>query len=334
MTEFNILGTIDSYNESRAALNAALSGSEGQEVVFNIASEGGDVLEGLALAAMIADYKGNTVAKGFGIVASIATVVMLAADKKYMSKSGFFMIHNSWTYTAGSAQELNKDISILEKIDAQLLSVYVSQIEAAGKLIDGDYTKTEKKVKKMMDAETWLTAEEAMDLGLIDGIIEQEQEIKTNLGNAAFARLRAQATNYKNLPTNLKNDMQKEEKKGMLAALANFFGFKAEIKEIEAPEAEAVVETPEAVTETPTDVETEVSIEDAQAAKLAEMEAKLAKMQEAIDAKTKEVEALEIKAEAVKVDFKEEPKAKEANKSGMPKEAITQLEAFVKKMFK
>ena len=43
MTEFNILGTIDSYNESRAALNAALSGSEGQEVVFNIASEGGDV---------------------------------------------------------------------------------------------------------------------------------------------------------------------------------------------------------------------------------------------------------------------------------------------------
>ena len=334
MTEFNILGTIDSYNESRAALNAALSYSEGQEVVFNIASEGGDVLEGLALAAMIADYKGSTTAKGFGIVASIATVVMLAADKKYMSKSGFFMIHNSWTYTAGSAQELNKDISILEKIDAQLLSVYVSQIEAAGKLIDGDYTKTEKKLKKMMDAETWLTAQEAMDLGLIDGIIEQEQEVKTDLGNAAFARLRAQATNYKNLPTNLKNDMQKEEKKGMLAALANFFGFKAEIKEIEAPEAVAVEEAPEAVTEAPTDVETEVAVEDPQAAKLAEMEEKLAKMQEAIDAKTKEVEALEIKAEAVKVDFKEEPKTPEANKSGMPKEAITQLEAFVKKMFK
>ena len=334
MTEFNILGTIDGYWGGRSDLKRTLDNSEGQEVVFNIASEGGDVLEGLALAAMIADYKGSTTAKGFGIVASIATVVMLAADKKYMSKSGFFMIHNSWTYTAGSAQELNKDISILEKIDAQLLSVYVSQIEAAGKLIDGDYTKTEKKVKKMMDAETWLTAQEAMDLGLIDGIIEQEQEIKTNLGNAAFARLRAQATNYKNLPTNLKNDMQKEEKKGMLAALANFFGFKAEIKEIEAPEAVAVEEAPEAVAEAPTDVETEVAVEDPQAAKLAEMEAKLAKMQEAIDAKTKEVEALEIKAQAVKVDFKEEPKTPEANKSGMPKEAITQLEAFVKKMFK
>jgi len=334
MTEFNILGTIDSYNESRAALNAALSTSAGQEIVLNIASEGGDVLEGLALAAMIADYKGNTVAKGFGIVASIATVVMLAADKKYMSKSGFFMIHNSWTYTAGSAQEISKDISILEKIDAQLLDVYVSQIEAAGKLVEGDRNKTAKKVKKMMDAETWLTASEAMDLGLIDGIIEQEQDISTNLGNAAFARLRAQATNYKNLPTNIKNDMQKEEKKGMLAALANFFGFKAEIKEIEAPEATATEEAPEAVTEAPESDSTETESIDPQAAKLAEMEEKLSKMQEAIEAKTKEVEALEIKAQALKADYKEEPKVKEVSKSGMPKDAITQLEAFVQKMFK
>ena len=331
MTEFNILGTIDSYYDSRSALKAALDNSNGKEVVFNIASEGGDVLEGLALAAMIANYNGNTIAKGFGIVASIATVVMLAADKKYMSKSGFFMIHNSWTYTAGSAQEISKDITILEKIDAQLLSVYVSQIEKSGKLVDGDKSKTEKKLKKMMDAETWLTAEEAMELGLIDGIIEQD--INTNLGTAAFARLRAQATNYKNLPTNIKNDMQKEEKKGMLAALANFFGFKAEIKEIEAPE--AVEETaPEVEAEAPTDAPTETEAADPQAAKLAEMEAKMQEMQDAIDAKTKEFEALEIKAQALKADYKEEPKAKEINASGMPKEAITQLYDFAQKLFK
>ena len=333
MTEFNILGRIDGYYDShRAALKAALDNSVGQEVVFNIASEGGDVLEGLALAAMIADYKGKTVAKGFGIVASIATIIMLAADKKYMSKSGFFMIHNSWTYTAGSAKEMTKDIELLEKIDAQLLNVYVSQIEAAGKLIDGDRDKTEKKVKKMMDAETWLTADEAMDLGLIDGIIEKEEE--TNYGNAAFARLRAQVTNYKNLPTNIKNDMQKEEKKGMLSALAAFFGFKAEIKEIEAPEAVAVEETPEAVTETPESVETETATEDPQAAKLAEMEAKLKAMEEAIAAKTKEVEGLEIKAQALKADYKEEPKAGDKNEMGLPQNVISQLGAFAQSMFK
>ena len=330
MTEFNILGTIDSYNYTRERLKATLDNAGGEEIVFNISSEGGSVVEGLALAAMIAQYKGKTTANILGISASIATIISIACDEVKMPNNGLFMIHNSAGGWGMTKEEKENDIEILSTIDEMMLNAYVAKVEASGKLINGDKEKTTKVFRQMMIKETWLNPQAALKCGLIDTI--QENTTSTDL--TAFARLRAQATNYKNLPTNLKNDMQKEEKKGMLAALANFFGFKAEIKEIEAPEAEAVVETPEAVTEMPTEVEAEVSAEDAQAAKLAEMEAKLAKMQEAIDAKTKEVEALEIKAEAVKVDFKEEPKVKETNKSAMPKEAITQLEAFVKKMFK
>jgi len=329
MTEFNIFGAIDSYNYTRDRLKATLDSAGGGDVVLNISSEGGSVVEGLAIAAMIAEYKGKTTANILGISASIATIVSIACDEVKMPTNGLFMIHNSAGGWGMTKEEKEKDIKILATIDEMMLKAYVEKVEMSGKLINGDKEKTIKKFRQMMIDETWLNPQQALKYGLIDTI--QENASSTDL--TAFARLRAHATNYKNLPTNIKNDMQKEEKKGMLAALANFFGFKAEIKEIEAPE--AVEETtPEVEAEAPTDAPTETEAADPQAAKLAEMEAKMQEMQDAIDKKTKEFEALEIKAQAVKADYKEEPKAKEVNTSGMPKEAIMQLESFVKNLFK
>lgn len=329
MTEFNIFGAIDSYNYTRDRLKATLDSAGGGDVVLNISSEGGSVVEGLAIAAMIAEYKGKTTANILGISASIATIVSIACDEVKMPTNGLFMIHNSAGGWGMTKEEKEKDIKILATIDEMMLKAYVEKVEMSGKLINGDKEKTIKKFRQMMIDETWLNPQQALEYGLIDTI--QENASSTDL--TAFARLRAHATNYKNLPTNIKNDMQKEEKKGMLAALANFFGFKAEIKEIEAPE--AVEETtPEVEAEAPTDAPTETEAADPQAAKLAEMEAKMQEMQDAIDKKTKEFEALEIKAQAVKADYKEEPKAKEVNTSGMPKEAIMQLESFVKNLFK
>ena len=329
MTEFNIFGAIDSYNYTRDRLKATLDSAGGGDVVLNISSEGGSVVEGLAIAAMIAEYKGKTTANILGISASIATIVSIACDEVKMPTNGLFMIHNSAGGWGMTKEEKEKDIKILATIDEMMLKAYVEKVEMSGKLINGDKEKTIKKFRQMMIDETWLNPQQALEYGLIDTI--QENASSTDL--TAFARLRAHATNYKNLPTNIKNDMQKEEKKGMLAALANFFGFKAEIKEIEAPE--AVEETtPEVEAEAPADAPTETEAADPQAAKLAEMEAKMQEMQDAIDKKTKEFEALEIKAQAVKADYKEEPKAKEINASGMPKEAITQLYDFAQKLFK
>jgi ATP-dependent protease ClpP protease subunit len=326
MTEFNIFGAIDSWNYTRERLKATLDGAGGEEVVFNISSEGGSVVEGLAIAAMIAEYKGKTTANILGISASIATIISIACDEVKMPSNGLFMIHNSAGGWGMTKEEKEKDIKILATIDEMMLKAYVEKVEMSGKLINGDKEKTTKVFRQMMIDETWLNPQEALDYGLIDTI--QENASSTDL--TAFARLRAHATNYKNLPSNIKNDMQKEEKKGMLSALATFFGFKAEIKEIEAVE-DTEVEAPEVVAETPEDAPTATA--DPQDAKLAEMEAKMQEMQAAIDSKTKEFEALEIKAQAIKADYKEEPKVRELDSSGLPKEAITQLSAFVKKMF-
>jgi ATP-dependent protease ClpP protease subunit len=322
MTEFNIFGAIDSYNYTRDRLKATFDGAGGADVVFNISSEGGSVVEGLAIAAMITEYKGKTTANILGLSASIATVVSIACDEVKMSSNGLFMIHNSAGGWGMTKEEKSKDIKILATIDEMMLKAYVEKVEMSGKLINGDKEKTTKVFRQMMTDETWLNPQQALEYGLIDTI--QENASSTDL--TAFARLRAQATNYKNLPTNIKNDMQKEDKKGMLSQLATFLGFKAEIKEIEDE-----VEAPEVVAATPEEAPTETP--DPQDAKLAEMEAKMNAMQAAIEAKTKEFEALEIKTKAVKADYKGEPKANEES-SVMPKEAIAQLNDFVKNMFK
>ena len=326
MNEINILGTVDAWmSENREKLKRTLDNSKGMDITVNIASEGGDVLEGMAIAALLSDYKGTVIAKGFGVVASIATIIMLAADKKYMSKTGFFMIHNSWTFAAGNKEELQKQGDVLGKIDEEMLKVYVSTIQQNGKLIGGDRNKTEKEVRRMMEEETWLSADEALELGLIDGIIEETEN--ANLGLTAFARFRAQASNYKNIPQNL-IDMQKEEKKGILASLAAFFGFKADIKEIEeeAQEvAEAVVETPEL--ETPEESTEAVELE-AQSTKLAELKAE-------IEAQTKALEELQAKQLAAQADYKkEETKAEPKANNGFSKDHIKQLAAFVENVFK
>ena len=117
MIEANILGVIEpNSGNTRDALNKTFLEASGQAVQLNISSEGGDVFEGLSMADLIVAYPGEVTAKGIGIVASIATVVMLAADKSLMSKNGFFMIHNCWGMSMGNKEEMQKMIDLYEKL--------------------------------------------------------------------------------------------------------------------------------------------------------------------------------------------------------------------------
>jgi len=224
--EYNILGSIA---KGKDTIQNFLNGAGRQDVVFNIASEGGSIFEGLAIAGIISEYAGQSTAKGIGIVASAATVIMLAADKKEMTKNSFFMIHNSSAAVDGNATELERTKELLEKVDEQMAAIYVSQIASKGKLIDGSFDKTSKKVKEMMDKETWLTAEEAKDMGFIDEVVENTNALTMN----PFQNMQNIAAQFKNVPTEIKNHfkMEKENKKSIIQQIAHMFGFKAEISE-------------------------------------------------------------------------------------------------------
>lgn len=128
---------------------------------LRINSPGGDVFAAQAIAQAIRDTKAHVVAHVDGYAASAATVIAIAADEIEIAEGGFFMIHNAWTLAVGNAQDLIDTAALLSKVDGSLCSAYAAK---CGKPKD--------EVKAWMDAETWFTAQEAVDAGLVDRIAE------------------------------------------------------------------------------------------------------------------------------------------------------------------
>lgn len=170
MAKFNIdiLGeiseSVNSYNSVRTKINDA----KGEELNLVISSGGGSVTEGMGIADLIANYPNETTATGIGLVASIATVVLLSADKVKMTENAFLMIHRPWSYTMGNADELEATAELLDKMEAKLLDIYTASVyKRKGKQKDLD-----NKITEMMAAETWMTAQEALEFGFIDEIVK------------------------------------------------------------------------------------------------------------------------------------------------------------------
>jgi ATP-dependent Clp protease, protease subunit len=124
-------------------------------------SPGGGVFAGMTIHNMIARHPAEVIAHVDGIAASIASVIVMAADKIHIPKNGMMMIHNPMGVAMGDAEEMLKTAELLEKVKDTIVATYVEHTK-------GD----EKKIRKMMDAETWMTGEEAVELGFADVLEE------------------------------------------------------------------------------------------------------------------------------------------------------------------
>ena len=120
---------------------------------------GGDVFEGMAIYNVLKKREYKTTVYIEGIAASMGSVIALAADEIIMAENSLFMIHNAWGGAMGESKELKKTASLLEKISNEIANIYIKKTKLP-------YDK----VKEMMDEETWLNADEALELGFIDSI--------------------------------------------------------------------------------------------------------------------------------------------------------------------
>lgn len=341
--EFNILGTIDSFLESnKGVLKNTLDSAEGKPVVFNIASEGGDFFEGLAMAELIANYSGETTGKGVGLVASAATLILMACDIKMMSKNSYFMIHSAWTMTEGNADKMQKSLNLLNSIDDQMAKIYTAQLQSKDKLIKGSYEKTLEAVKGMMKAETWMTADEAMEMGFIDGVVEDSEIDGYKNYEAVMNKVRAQSK-FKNIPK-LKNENVMNDKKSFLKQLAAFFGMKAEIM----PEETEVVEEP-MMPESEVEIEIEKSFEDYTPEEkidwykkriaelesgMSEMESKMKEMAATMEMDKKKMEESAAVALAKQNNYKVAAQSTNVSNNKYTKEQIKASSDLVKQLFK
>ena len=156
----------------------ALSAITAPTIHIRINSPGGDVFAARAIEQSIKTHPSNIIAHIDGVAASAATYIALAADEIRANEGALFMIHNAWTSTAGDSRDLMATANLLSKIDGTLAQTYSTK---SGKPID--------EITPLMDAETWFTAQEAVDFGFVDSI-EQGKTAKA-LWNMAV---------YKNAP--------------------------------------------------------------------------------------------------------------------------------------
>ena len=96
-----------------------------------------------------------------GVAASIASIIALAGDKREMPKNTFAMVHQASTFAVGTADDMRDAADTLDKVDGSLRGIYMDRMGV-----------DETKAKEIMAKDTWLTADEAMDLGFATALIE------------------------------------------------------------------------------------------------------------------------------------------------------------------
>lgn len=192
--------SVNSYNSVRAKINQA----NGQPINLTISSGGGSVTEGMGIADLVANYPEETTATGIGLVASIATVVLLAADNVKMTENAFMMIHRPWSYTMGNADELEATAELLDKMEAKLLDIYTASVLKRR----GYQNNLKEIITNMMAAETWLTAQEALEFGFIDEIVKVGEK------NIDMLPLQNSLNKFLNVPAALLTNTKKEDEMG------------------------------------------------------------------------------------------------------------------------
>lgn len=224
--KLKITGDIIEWNDSIIEFqNAMKTIDENEDLEVEINSYGGDVYLGISIANMIKGHKGKTTSIITGIAASAASMMAAAADHVKMYASSQYMVHQAWTIAMGSSKDFRKVADDLDKIGTSVLAAYSHRID------DED-------MKKLLDAETYLTAAESVELGLADEIIDAKPKA---VQSKAFAKLAKEFNDKLSVveqPIVASNGIDEETLKAMFAE------FKNELKNELQPEPKEPTATP------------------------------------------------------------------------------------------
>ncbi|KEZ85556.1 hypothetical protein IO99_13755 [Clostridium sulfidigenes] len=177
-------------------ITKALRSANGQPVTVKINSGGGEIFSGFEIYNELKDYNGEVTIEIRGLCASITSVIAMARKCK-MSPLAEIMIHNVSTSTSGDYRDMEHSVEVLKKANKTTANAYILK---TGMSEDEAY--------KLMDAETWLTADEALRLGLVDEIMYSDEKVDKNLLNS----LKNNATTFCNSVGKLDNNLLKKFK--------------------------------------------------------------------------------------------------------------------------
>lgn len=132
-------------------------------------SPGGDCIAASQIYSMLMDYKGNVTVKIDGIAASAASVIAMAGTKVLMAPTAMMMIHNPMTAAYGNHEDMEKAIEMLGEVKESIINAY----EIKTKL-------SRAKLAHLMDSETWMNANKALELGFADDLLKDDKRQQTD----------------------------------------------------------------------------------------------------------------------------------------------------------
>nr|DAF29308.1 MAG TPA: Putative ATP dependent Clp protease [Caudoviricetes sp.] len=131
------------------------------EVEVNINSNGGDVFAASEIYTLLSQHSGMVTVNIQGLAASAASVIAMAGDVVHISPTAQIMIHKAWTIADGNADDMAHTSEFLDGIDDSIMNAYV---------VKTGLDKSE--LSNMMAKETWLTANQAVDYGFADDVMD------------------------------------------------------------------------------------------------------------------------------------------------------------------
>ena len=140
------------------------------KVTIWINSPGGDCVAASQIYSMLMDYPGEVTVKIDGIAASAASVIAMAGTKVLMAPTALMMIHNPATMAYGDHNDFSKAIEMLDEVKESIINAY--EIKTGQPRL---------KLSRLMDSETWMNANKAIELGFADGLLEDEKADRSSV---------------------------------------------------------------------------------------------------------------------------------------------------------
>lgn len=164
---------------------------EVSQINVHINSRGGDVFDGVTIYNLLASHGATVNVIIDGLAASIASYIAMVGDTVTMGEGAMVMIHNPYCFALGNANELRKTADMLDKVCSSMLPSYMKR-----------YSGTEAELTAALDAETWMTADDAKKAGFCDTIAGKDEAAK-NLASAFDLSI------FSNVPKNLQKSGRK-----------------------------------------------------------------------------------------------------------------------------
>ena len=150
-----------------------------------INSPGGDCVAAAQIYNMLANYKGTVTVRIDGIAASAASVIAMAGTKVIMSPVSMMMIHNPMTIAFGDSANMQKAIAMLDEVKESIINVYEIKTGLS-----------RAKLSRLMDAETWMDANSAIEMGFADEIMQRNTADAVEVPQVSNVYSRTAVTNH------------------------------------------------------------------------------------------------------------------------------------------